>query len=293
MCREDNLEFDARSWRSKFSADELRRCLDGWTQPLIASPSQLLAIEMAREHALQTVVRPEVVGTDIFVFANGCPPRRDITKVGGVPYRPRDVDWPEDATGNPLTFIGQLCFAESKDLFDQLPGDILLLFADREWVSHLHAEWYPLGLTALMSPHEVPKTSWSVPELWGVRYRSVDYRDYTCSLPRTCCPFLLGTKIGGLSSFHFDNDGTYLAETRLTRALWNDGVVEVPTGHFLGMLASVQPQPAIAYPWLNSPEPVPVDELTDAPQFILGDMNWIELFLEPDGRVLWWGSRDP
>ena len=62
--------------------------------------------------------------TDLCVWGLGEAPRREMTKVGGVPYLRRDVPWPKSGR-KPWTFFFQINFADSRDLVDDLPGDVL------------------------------------------------------------------------------------------------------------------------------------------------------------------------
>ncbi len=50
-----------------------------------------------------------------------------LTRVGGTPFRSADKPWPQK-NGVPLTFIGQLCFIDTKDILPKLPGDLMLVF---------------------------------------------------------------------------------------------------------------------------------------------------------------------
>src|SRR5262245_4812542 len=93
--------------------------------------------------------------TDVAVWARGEPRNRAITKVGGLPYRPSDAPWPSDGRGEPMRFIVQICFADSRDLVPPLPGDILLVFGDDDALvaepERLVFEWWPLACESLVS----------------------------------------------------------------------------------------------------------------------------------------------
>lgn len=78
---------------------------------------------------------------DIFVFREGGPPRPYLTKFGGRPYWPVGRPVPIDENGNPMRFIGQLCFLDSLDIIDlELPGEILVIFDS--WVPTEDRERY-------------------------------------------------------------------------------------------------------------------------------------------------------
>jgi hypothetical protein len=104
---------------------------------------------------------------DALEFVPGEPVDRHVTKIGGLPYRPARMRWPTGEDGAPLSFVAQICFAGSKDLCGNLPGDVLLILA----ASHDHAisvngelffEWYPLGLDRLIEAKDVPQGAWPI-----------------------------------------------------------------------------------------------------------------------------------
>ena len=95
-----------------------------WAEP-ITGPYHLAVIEQYRDERAANLIVPERVETDVFVFAKGEPKTRAVTKVGGLPYWPKNRDWPCGKDGDPLTFLAQVCFADSHDLVGALPGDVL------------------------------------------------------------------------------------------------------------------------------------------------------------------------
>ncbi len=103
---------------------------------------------------------------DVMKAAAGEPPDRFVTKLGGLPYRPASIPWPRLASGEPMVFLGQICFVHSRDLVGELPGDVLLIFTHdiHEHISgsDIRYEWYPLGLEGLISAQDLPDTSWKV-----------------------------------------------------------------------------------------------------------------------------------
>jgi hypothetical protein len=103
--------------------------------------------------------------SDVMLIGIGEPRIRYVTKLGGLPYRPASVPWPRTGAGEPLVFFGQVCFAESRDLFEKLPGDVLLIFTKDEHdhtCGNLHYEWYPLGFEGLVAAEDIPETPWRV-----------------------------------------------------------------------------------------------------------------------------------
>jgi len=116
-----------------------------------------------REQELATVDRLEArqhlqtgyVPTDVFMMTYGEPPERSMTKIGGAPYWPSDHPWPTNWLGKPLRFVAQVNFTDSRDLFDSLPNDVLVLF---EGAFGRREFWLPAGLTDLIDPDDIPKT---------------------------------------------------------------------------------------------------------------------------------------
>jgi hypothetical protein len=96
---------------------------------------------------------------DVVWFIDGEPIDQCVTKIGGLPYRPARLTWPTAADGTPLIFLAQICFAASRDLVGNLPGDVLLVFMPDEpggISADLYFEWFPLGLKNLIGPEMVP-----------------------------------------------------------------------------------------------------------------------------------------
>jgi hypothetical protein len=130
----------------------------------ITSPYDLAVVEQLREEAVASGVRlKQRVPTDVFVFSQGEPDRREVTKVGGLPYWPAGRRWPCTVGGRPLTFVAQFCFTDSRDIVGDLPGDILLIFLDYECEAidekqALRFEWERIGEASLIEQSDIPET---------------------------------------------------------------------------------------------------------------------------------------
>ncbi|MCG3131095.1 MAG: hypothetical protein FLDDKLPJ_01871 [Phycisphaerae bacterium] len=95
----------------------------------ITSPGHLAEIlQLQEEIAQRACPMGEGTPADIFVWGLGEPSHPAGTKIGGVPYWPAKEPWPTDDAGNAMTFLAQICFADSRDIVGYLPGDVLLLF---------------------------------------------------------------------------------------------------------------------------------------------------------------------
>ena len=136
----EELDFDAVV--QAYPAHSYRHALDG---SHVTSPFHIFSVETLRDqHHLRG---GPATPTDVFVWAIGEPERRDVTKVGGLPYWPTHQLWPERPDGEPCQFLAQINFTDSTDLVPELPGDILLVFAkdSDEWMwgraDALHLAW--------------------------------------------------------------------------------------------------------------------------------------------------------
>ena len=183
-----------------------------------------------------------------------------MTKIGGVPYRPRSSTWPRDGEGKPVRFIAQLCFADSRDILGDLPGDVLLIFGDDDALlvepERLVFEWSSLGLRELAV--EVPQMAGGelLTPYYGVIHRTEDWPDAPEEIPGV----FEGTKIGGLPRFIQDEP--------------------TPIGRFLAALGSISAGYS-AYPLINELEP----RGWSHGDLMIGDMGSLYLFLDQHGRV--------
>lgn len=114
--------------------------------------------------------------TDVFVWARGEAPDRRFTKIGGVPFLPRGTAWPL-FRGQPMTFLAQFAFHDSRDLVGKLPGDLLLVFAADEdaliYENRLVSLWVR-DRRRPIDPSACPLPAWRFFRGWGVRHRTWD-----------------------------------------------------------------------------------------------------------------------
>jgi Domain of unknown function (DUF1963) len=146
-------EVDYDALARGFIASGLDRNLTG---EMVTSPYDLFAVETLRDRL--DLRKGQALPTDVFVFGKGEAPRRDGTKVSGLPYWPVGRAWPNDSEGVPYRFLAQFNFADSHDLVGDLPGEVLLVFVGEEgadWCAvdppAVHFEWLPLGLEPVAS----------------------------------------------------------------------------------------------------------------------------------------------
>lgn len=142
---------------------------------------------------------------DLCVWKLGASDRPDVTKIGGVPFWPADCGWPHLDRRTPLTFVAQLCFADSRDILPNLPGDILSLFAVEDDYSVPYTCWHRLSTERLLPPRKMPKPGWPIEPCHAVLHRTAEYpslrwehvKDAPYPLSVWARRFSDGTKMGG------------------------------------------------------------------------------------------------
>ena len=190
---------DIDHWKSVFSLARLRdeaRGKPASMRPdacIISGPYDIAVLEQLREEAFAFLPDIERVPTDIFVWNRGEPERREVTKISGLPYREAGKPWPIARSGTPMNFVAQFCFADSRDITPELPGDILLLFLEgKKWGcgdddydfiwgapddqdSGVVLEWVSLGDFPLTTEAEIPQTKMRIMPCYGAIHRTWDY----------------------------------------------------------------------------------------------------------------------
>jgi hypothetical protein len=232
----------------------------------------------------------------VFELALGEPHRLDVTKVGGTPYRPENLPWPERREHGPMTFLAKFRFTESKDHIGPFPGDILLVFVkDKdldfygEDPEYFHFEWHPLGLTELARKGAI-EPAWIFANCFGVRHRSVAFQE-----TEECAKILRP-----LIPKYFPDLESFVTETRIeslvhlngwmkiggTPPLGNVGVTDNRRMKFLASIPPIQPNFYAVYPWINRPEPVDFPLPADQVLEWSFDIAWINLFIDETGKVV-------
>jgi hypothetical protein len=248
------------------------------TGQLITSPYDVFSVEELRDiHGLR---EGTAFPADLFVFGKGESPRREATKVGGIPYWPANRPWPTGDEGSPLLFLAQFNFTDSRDLFPApLPGDVLLLLVkdpeDYLEPDLIQFEWLPLGLPPVSHFDESLMATTAGP-FYGVIYRSADYPD---AIERASdlevsqshnLPILNGTKIGGVPHWIQDGDDS--------------------DNQFLCQLGSIQAAHQVPYPWVNQAESLGL-KFDDqgiyggSNSIVFSDMGTIYIFLDQGGSI--------
>lgn len=252
----------------------------------ITSPHDIAVVEQLRDEARAEGRFNEAhsAPVDVFVFSKGESAKREVTKIGGLPYWPRKKKWPHTGnwpfSGRPLSFIGQICFADSMDICGKLPGDILLVFGDVEDAlsdeeNALAFFWQNLGLTDLIAPGDVPDATRQLTPCYGSIHRTLDYdgsldEDGFVKVSRDDYRLAVieGTKIGGLPhwvQYSEDLNGRYVAT-----------------------IGSIQPTSERPFPWLNVSEPImSFADAHDENMLMWGDMGSLYLSIDNKNGMHW------
>jgi len=286
MGNPDPYEFDLFNWLPRFP---LQADYERYEAKIITSPRHACINEQLRREVADQLDWGRPVPVDIFVMADGEPAHRWVTKVGGLPYRPAAKPWPEDPDGQRLTFIAQFCFAASKDLSGDLPGDVLLAFGgpSGDDLSELVLEWHPLGLTDLVSPKQLPVQHWRIHACYGVRFRTAGYLEAKRKEGFGDSKYLTCRGIEVSSEYLLPQ---YQAMQIGRAPFYVQGDPHLP-GMPLCVICSVCPDPHGPYPWVNRPEPLYSEEdwgriWTDNHGFLqIGDAGCIYISIDDNYQL--------
>ena len=269
----DELDFDA----VRRAYEDVSNELEGH---IVASPFHLYSVETLRDHhALRT---PSGTPVDAFVFAQGEPDKRHVTKVGGLPYWPAEKPWPSNADGNPFWFLAQFNFSDSLDLLPDLPGNLLTILTEDEdsWLwdnqETVHFEWQTVTDQDQITLEQLPtfEREYEYFDCYAVIHRTADYPESVETANELeigqsyNLAVLNATKIGGAPNFIQGDPG-------------------IP-GTFLAQLASLQPEPDVPFPWVNRKEAYDLsfgEGGIYGNQQMIGDMGSLYLFLQDDGSI--------
>lgn len=295
---ESHYTVDSEYWEKVFRSAASRK---GVRQGFgIVGPRDMICREQLRTKALREFDPGSSVPSDAFIFALGEPKRRDVTKVGGAPYRAAGKDWPVDDAGKPLTFLAQFRFCESSDIAGSLPGDLLLIFVSgstfpfRPPRDFLRFEWVSLGEKKLIARQAIPPPEWTFVTAYGLRYRTLDYvSDFPPDLVKRLVPSLspnkgalalrakelsrvLGMKIGGLPVYEMTDD--FGVDSR--------SASRCKSSRLLCSFTSVGPEFNVPYPWANRADPLPISRAL-TPKHTLDFRSIVNIWIEADSELYW------
>jgi uncharacterized protein YwqG len=238
--------------------------------------------------------------TDIFLFSIQPSSNRTLTKIGGIPYRKRDLEWPTHPSNNqPMKFIGQINFMDSKDICKKLPGDILLIFAFVDecgiefWeVKHpLLFEWVTVSDHPLIDVLNIPniETEFEFIEHSGHIYRTRDFYipEFDCE-DLTSAHELLRNSWAEVD-FLFDEQGFCANSATKIGGLpdWIQGKETIPGyDYFLCQIPTFCTNWNKPYPCIDHPEPIIfTQEQLITPGFEWPGSGCLYLFMNNKGEV--------
>jgi hypothetical protein len=194
--------FDLSYWVKKFPLAKMNKDTD--ITNTITGPLPVAYMEQAREKIRKqggNLGPPTPV--DLCIWNLGDSPRRDVTKIGGVPFWPEGQPWPRTKDNKPFTFVAQFCFADSVDIVPKLPGDILVILAPDKDYQRPVLHWFSLRTKTLLPPGKVPKPRWRIQPCHAVLHRTAEYPEADYKLfedyryPMQVKWFTEATKIAG------------------------------------------------------------------------------------------------
>jgi Domain of unknown function (DUF1963) len=276
-----NYQFTINDWLARFPLKE--EC-GHYSAEIITSPCDLCQNVHLRREMQDQFDWGQAVPIDIFVMAEGEPKDRHVTKIGGLPYRPAATPWPTAPTGDPLVFLAQFNFADSKDLIPEVPGDVLLVFGDNaDLPDTLSFEWQRCGISSLIQSDSVPGSSRLISPCHGYIHRTVSF-PHALRQNNMKYPTCRGKEVW--SWFHL----LQLQATQIGEApFFIQADDRSLPGRLLCAISSVQPDQHMPYPWINHPEPwMPEGEWNyETPFLMLGDVGCIYISLDEGGRLHW------
>lgn len=178
-----NNIFNISEWANLISWEEiLKNALvsNSIIAPAISGPASACAIHYLRKILVDCVDWGQAVPTDIFVWAKGEGANRVATKLGGLPYRSKNKEWPKSKHGVDLPFICQFNFDNSRDLVD-VPKAILLVFGfvHGDVLTDACFEWMDAGLPESELVSKIPTVLWMPEAMEGYIYRTDNFPNAT------------------------------------------------------------------------------------------------------------------
>lgn len=226
--------------------------------PNIVGPFDAVRADFVREKFVNIVDLGEAKPVDTFILNYGTPPDRRCTKIGGLPYKNRERNWPEAVDGGHLPFLVQFDFRESHDLVENLPAETLLVFGDLDARRGIQLLWETeINEVDLIQKENAPPEGILVCEFWGTRWRTVNYSDAT-PIDNDDAFCLLDTQDGYeiySAGFSFNLMGLQIGNACGTLFTGFPGDAEV-----ICMATLVGPEFDTPYPFLNHPDPISSDD---------------------------------
>jgi hypothetical protein len=275
-----NYRFNIDEWLPLFP---LKEDFGGYTGYGVSRPCHICYNERLRREMQAEYDWGPAVPVDIFIMAEGEPPDRHVTKLGGLPYRPADSPWPTTPSGAPLTFLAQFDFTDSIDLTGELPGEVLLVFCDRsqDWFEDVRFEWQRLGIENLVPAGQMPEQPHSFATCFGHIYRTVNFpqaEQISSGYPRC----------RGLPVY----SDFYLLQYQATQIGPAPYLIQQEDKDFTGqMLCTISsvfvPERDAPYPWINRKEPLTDDGWQSNDNLMIVDTGCIYISMDDERRLHW------
>jgi hypothetical protein len=260
----------------------------------MSGPGEVAMVEQIKRKAnSRGLPLGKSIPIDLCVWEWGEGACRQRTRIGGLPYRPAGQPWPTSDEGEPLTFVAQFCFSDSRDIRSSLPGDILLIFGSPHF-GDLEFEWQAFTDQPLIQHEEIPRTGWTIQPCAAVLFRTQEYPE--ADLDKFDNEFPLnswarggaGSKIGGFVkqydySIHLEEELAPGDETG-PEHLWALGMIEKQRnrGPLLCRLESIHPGPR--WPFVNMAQ-ASWRWSHDANLFLIHDAGAIDIYLNAQGEL--------
>jgi hypothetical protein len=252
-------DFDSDEWRATLRSFEAGQSAEIERNYLsvqsVLGPYDACKVQELRKKLDTHVHFGKAVPAEVFILAVGDPPSRDHTKIGGLPFWPKLLDWPTSESGVPLTFIAQFNFAKSAITSNIISDDIMLIFADAPTYSEIRLETVPFVDDDALLVENVP-LALTLPAFYGCRWLTHNFPEWR-------------PLHGEGSEINLDDGSTVLDPFLIFQLLGMqiglapftppDSILGPADDRILCSVCSVTPEMGIRYPFLNHPSP-----LTDA-----------------------------
>lgn len=195
-------EFDPKKWGS---LHDIVVSHEDWTPTAVVGPRDAMGVLAIREEYQRRGLNwGRGLPADVFLLSPGEPEKRAATKFGGLPFFPKNGDWPVSSkTGAPLSFLAQMNFTDSMDIVQKdLPGDVLLVFGDispKRGRPEFRLEWMNSKFDDKQLVTETLAKGESSP-FFGVRWRTQSYHFPTDNALSTVSNQLPLSEVGMVSS---------------------------------------------------------------------------------------------
>ncbi|REJ81244.1 MAG: DUF1963 domain-containing protein [Planctomycetota bacterium] len=274
-----SYEFILEDWLPQFLPLEVH---GHYSAEVITSPCELCNNEHLRHGMRDQFDWGDPVPTDVFVMSKGEPKDRHVTKIGGLPYRDAEIDWPHTPSGRSMALLAQFNFTDSIDIVGDLPGDLLLIFGDDAdgIVEPLRCEWQNVGIDNLV--RDLPGDCMRIAPCFGSRCRTESFPDAIHLDQRRKYPQYSGKDVWQPFLLP-EYQATQIGRAPFFAQTHRDEAPALP----LCTVSTVYPSPHRPFPWVNVEEPIcPPGKWPRHEDLLeIGDGGSIYVFIQDDGTL--------